>query len=87
MSLDQSSIEPAQTNTITIKETSQLKIVETTKSKKGINIVKPSMKSPQKDKDDRSGLKSRQGIQGYDSTSKFLQKFDKAIHFKKKDKA
>lgn len=62
MSLDQSSLEPAQTNTITIKETNQLKIVETTKSKKGIKFVKPSIKSPQKEKDDRSGLKSREGI-------------------------
>jgi hypothetical protein len=55
------------------------------------------MKSPQKERErekekerereERSGIGSREGREGLDSTSKLLEKVDRAIQFKKKEKA
>lgn len=59
-------------------------MIETSKSKKGVGFVKTGMKSPQKEKekDSRQAARTKDGEE---STSKLLEKVEKAIQFKKKD--
>jgi hypothetical protein len=60
--------------------------METNKSRKGIPFSKNPIRSPQKEREKelQQASRSRDG-HDYDSTSRLLQKVDKAIHFKKKD--
>jgi hypothetical protein len=82
MSLEQSSLDPLEplaplapleAHSASFKEPDQLKKTETSKSKKAVGFVKTAVRSPLKEV--------------ADSTSKLLEKVERAIHFKKKEKS